>query len=90
MRRNTAANPVGRPLVGPWLEENLPVLAARFRGTGDLSSLLESMIPFVGLVRPAATRAHFRAHPFPEGAWGVANGLEELDLLERLGRRWGG
>ncbi len=87
---NLAANPVGRSFLGPWLEEHLPTLATRFRGSGDLSLLLERTLPLVGLDRAAATREYFRRHSFPEGAQGIAKGLEGLELLGRLGDRLNG
>jgi tricorn protease interacting factor F2/3 len=86
--RNAATNPVGRPLVGPWLEANLASIARDLRGSGFLSMLLEHVVPWVGLERPAATRDYFREHAFPEGARGLATGLERLEILERLRRRW--
>jgi tricorn protease interacting factor F2/3 len=85
-----ALNPVGRPRLGVWLERNLPLLADRFRGFGDLSSLLEKVLPWVGLGRSEEVRSYFAAHEFPEGARGLAKGLEWLELLERLRPRLGG
>ncbi len=82
-----AANPVGRPLVLPWLEEHLPELSATFRGSGFLSLLLEHSVPFAGLGRVDEARRFFADHPYPEGTRGLAKGLERLDLLEALGRR---
>ncbi len=82
-----AANPVGRPLVLPWLEEHLPELSATFRGSGFLSLLLEHSVPLAGLGRVDEARRFFADHPYPEGTRGLAKGLERLDLLEALGRR---
>lgn len=88
--RSAAANPVGRPLVGPWLERSLPELARTYRGSGLLSRLLEDTIPFIGLGREAETRAFFRDHPQPYADRAVVKGLERLDLLERFAARVGG
>ncbi len=82
-----AANPVGRPLVLPWLEEHLPELAATFRGSGFLPLLLEHSLPLAGLGRVDEVRRFFAGHPYPEGTRGVAKGLEHLERLEALGRR---
>ena len=86
--RHAATNPVGRPLVGPWLEANLPRIAEDLRGSGFLSQLLEEAIPWAGLERPEATRRYFRDHAFPEGTRGLAKGLERLEFLERVRDRW--
>ena len=86
--RQAAINPAGRPLVGPWLEANLPRIAEDLRGSGFLSQLLEEAIPWVGLERPEGTRRYFRDHAFPEGTRGLAKGLERLELLERVRERW--
>ena len=79
-----AANPVGRSLVGPWLERNLPELSHTFRGSGLLSLLLELTLPFSGLGRVEETRSFFREHSFPYATRGIAKGLERLELAERL------
>jgi tricorn protease interacting factor F2/3 len=86
--RAAAENPVGRPLVGPWLEAHLPRIAEDLRGSGFLRQLFEQTIPWVGLARPEATRRYFEDHPFPEGTRGVAKGLEKLALFERVRERW--
>jgi tricorn protease interacting factor F2/3 len=83
-----AVNPVGRPLVGPWLERNLPQLSHIYRGSSLLSLLLEQAIPFSGLGRLEETKAYFRDHPFPDGARGITKGLERLELAERLRSRF--
>jgi len=82
-----AANPVGRPLLWPWLQDHLPTLAEQFRGSGSLATLLESITPLVGLGRSEEVRAYFRDHPLPEGSRGLAKGLERLEVYERLGAR---
>lgn len=84
---HAAANPVGRPLVLPWLERNLPALALTLRGSGYLPLLFESVLPFAGLGRAEATRTYFAEHPYPDGSRGLAKGLELLDLRERFGAR---
>ncbi len=84
---HAAANPVGRPLVGPWLEEHLPELSRTFRGSSILSALLEQTLPFAGLGRREEMRAYFHDHPYPDAARGIAKGLERLALFERLGER---
>ena len=84
---HAARNPVGRPLVLPWLERNLPDLALTFRGSGYLPLLFESVLPFAGLGRAETTRNYFTEHPYPEGSRGLAKGLELLDLRERFGAR---
>ncbi len=82
--RNVAANPIGRPLLWPWLTERLPRLDALFRGGAFLSYLLEATIPIAGLGRGDAVREYFRTHSYPEGARGVAKGLAQLRVFERF------
>ena len=82
-----AANPVGRPLLGPWLEQHLPALVPALRGSGYLPLLFESVLPFGVLGGAEATRAYFTEHPYPEGSRGLAKGLELLELKERFGAR---
>ena len=81
------ANPVGRPLVGPWLEKNLAPLARTLRGSGYLPLLFQSVLPFAVLGSSEATRDYFAHHPYPEGTRGLAKGLELLELRERFGAR---
>ncbi|MGI0155704.1 MAG: M1 family metallopeptidase, partial [Thermoplasmata archaeon] len=81
--QNAAANPVGRPVVWPWLTAHVGELAELFRGAGLLSVGLEGVIPTVGRGRAAEVREFFRTHPYPEAARGVAKGLERLEILER-------
>lgn len=78
-----ASNPVGRAIVWPWLTAHLPRLEDLFRGAGLLSSGLEAVIPILGLGRGDEVREFFRTHPVPEGARGVAKGLERLAIFER-------
>ena len=84
---HAAENPVGRPLVGPWLERNLPRLAPALRGSGYLPLVFESVLPFAVLGSAATTRAYFADHPYPEASHGLAKGLELLELRERFGAR---
>ena len=84
---HAASNPVGRPLVQPWLEQNLPVLRETLRGSALLSILLEQTIPHAGLGRAEATAAFYRDHPYPDASRGIAKGLERLALFERFRAR---
>ena len=81
--RNAAANPVGRPILWQWFTSHLPQLDQLFHGSGLLSLALETTIPVLGLGRGDELRAFFRDHAFPEGARGIAKGLERLTILER-------
>jgi len=81
--RNAAANPVGRPVLWPWLTEHLGRVDELLRGSGLLSPALEFTVPMLGLGRAEEVRGFFAAHPFPEGARGLGIGLERLEILER-------
>jgi tricorn protease interacting factor F2/3 len=78
-----AANPVGRPVLWTWLTTHLPRLEELFRGAGLLSLALETTIPALGIGRGDEVRAFFQTHSYPEGARGLAKGLERLAILER-------
>jgi tricorn protease interacting factor F2/3 len=82
--RNAAANPVARSQMWGWLTERLPRLDELFQGAGLLTLCLERTIPMLGLGRGEEVREYFRSHPYPEGARGIAKGLERLAILERL------
>jgi tricorn protease interacting factor F2/3 len=82
-----AANPLGRPLLWPWLQIHVPMLVEQFRGSGALATLLDSAIPMVGLGRSEEVTSYFRDHPLPEGSRGLAKGLQRLEVYERLGDR---
>jgi tricorn protease interacting factor F2/3 len=84
---HAASNPVGRPLVQPWLERHLPELSETLRGSTLLSVLLEQTIPYAGLGRAEETGAFYRDHPYPDASRGIAKGLERLALFERLRAR---
>ncbi len=87
---HVAANPVGRPLLLPWLEEHLDHLGRTFRGSMLLSTMLEDSLPLAGLGRSDAVRAYFRDHPIPDADRGIARGLERLETNERLVARLSG
>lgn len=88
--QNVAANPVGRPVLWPWLTTHLPRLDELFQGAGLLSRALETIIPILGVDRGDAVRAFFATHSYPEGARGLAKGLERLTILERLAPTFSG
>ncbi len=83
----TAANPAGRTVVWPWLERHLDGIDETFRGSGQLSTLVERLVPLVGLDRPREVRSYFDAHPYPEAIRGLRKGLERLAIYERLRSR---
>lgn len=79
-----SANPVGRPVVWPWLTHHAARLDELFRGSGYLSLVFEHALPFAGLGRTREVEEYFAAHPYPEGTRGIAKGLERLRVAERL------
>ncbi len=83
-----ATNPAGREVVWPWLARHLDEIAERFRGSGQLSMLVERLVPLAGLDRPSEVRGFFETHSYPEGTRGLRKGLERLEIGERVrGRR---
>ncbi|MGA8542672.1 MAG: M1 family metallopeptidase [Thermoplasmata archaeon] len=83
--RNAAANPVAREELWGWLQSRLPRLDELFRASGLLSLALERTVPLLGIGRGDEVREFFRTHAYPEGARGLAKGLERLRIWERLG-----
>jgi tricorn protease interacting factor F2/3 len=88
--RNATANPVARGALWEWLQSRLPRLDELFRGAGLLSLALERSVPILGIGRGDEVREYFRTHPYPEGARGLAKGLERLQILERFAPRVNG
>jgi tricorn protease interacting factor F2/3 len=86
--RNAAANPKGRDVLWSWMTERLPRVDEILRGSGLLASVFEITLPILGLGRGAEMRAFFASHSFPEGARGIAKGLERLTILERAAPRF--
>jgi tricorn protease interacting factor F2/3 len=82
--RNAAANPAARAILWPWMTEQLPRIDELLRGSGLLAQVMEISLPVLGLPRGAEVREFFRTHRFPEGANGIAKGLERLTILERV------
>ncbi len=82
--RNAAANPAGRDVLWTWMQERLPRLDELLRGSGLLATVFEITLPILGLRHGDEIRAFFASHAFPEGARGVAKGLERLTILERV------
>jgi tricorn protease interacting factor F2/3 len=86
--RNAAANPVARPVLWKWMTEHLGRVDELLRGSGLLSQAMEITLPILGLGRGVEVREFFRTHAFPEGAHGIAKGLERLTILERAEPRF--
>ncbi len=82
-----AMNPEARDLTWEWFQRELPRIDQLFRGSGFLSQTFEHAIPYLGLGRRTAVEEYFAAHEYPEGARGLAKGLERLDILQALASR---
>jgi tricorn protease interacting factor F2/3 len=88
---HAAKNPIGRPLLGPWLERHLPAVREKFRGMSfRLESLFERAIPFAGLGRAELTASFYLSNPVPEAARAVEKGLERLEVYDRFRRHFAG
>lgn len=82
-----AANPKGREVAWHWLVRRLPKLTEMFRGSGYLPLLFERALPLLGLGREGEVRDLFQKQPSAEGGRGLAKGLEQLTVLEKLRER---
>jgi tricorn protease interacting factor F2/3 len=55
-----------------------------YEGTGDLSRLLQSCIPILGIGRIEEVERYFSENGVPEAQNGINAGLEKLKIYRRL------
>jgi len=80
-------NPPARPAVWDWLVDHLRELERRLTGTYSLTTCLARSIPTIGIGRTREFRAYFDRESFPESTPGIRQGLELLDVNQRLRSR---
>jgi tricorn protease interacting factor F2/3 len=55
-----------------------------YKGTGDISRLLQSCIPILGIGRVDEVERYFEENRIPEALNGINAGLEKLKIYQRL------
>jgi tricorn protease interacting factor F2/3 len=77
-------NPDAREMAWTWLKSNMAQLREVYEGTGDLSRLLQSCIPILGIGRVEEVERYFTEYSLPEAQKGIRAGLEKLRIYQRL------
>jgi tricorn protease interacting factor F2/3 len=77
-------NPDARDSTWMWIRSNMSHLREIYEGTGDLSRLLQSCIPVLGIGRVEEVERYFNENRVPEAQNGIRAGLEKLKIYQRL------
>jgi tricorn protease interacting factor F2/3 len=80
----TIRNPYAKDTTWKWLKSNMPHLRGVYEATGDLSRLLQSCIPILGIGRVEEVEKYFNENRVPEAQNGIKAGLEKLRIYQRL------
>lgn len=82
-------NPEGRTALWPWVKTNLDWLNKLFEGSGNVSRLMQSIIPYVGIGRRTEVEKFFAKNRPPELVKGIEAGLEKLAIYDQFVQRAG-
>jgi len=80
----TTRNPYARYTTWAWIKLNMPHLREVHEGTGELSPLLQSSIPILGINRVEEVERYFEENRIPEAQNGIKAGLEKLTICQRF------
>jgi len=80
----TTRNPHARDTAWTWIKPSMSHLREVYEGTGDLSRLLQSCIPILGIGRIEEVERYFSENRLPEAQNGINAGLEKLKIYQRL------
>jgi tricorn protease interacting factor F2/3 len=80
----TTRNPNARDMAWTWIESSMSQLRQVYEGTGDLSRLLQSCIPILGIGRVEEVERYFNENRIPEAQKGIKAGLERLKIYQRF------
>ena len=80
----TMRNPYAKDTTWTWLKSNMPHLREVYESTGDLSRLLQSCLPILGIGRVEEVERYFNENRVPEAQNGIRAGLEKLRIYQRL------
>jgi tricorn protease interacting factor F2/3 len=77
-------NPHARDVAWAWVKSSMSHLREIYEGTGDISRLLQSCIPILGIGRVEEAEIYFEENRVPEAQSGINAGLEKLKIYQRL------
>jgi tricorn protease interacting factor F2/3 len=77
-------NPHARDVVWARVKSSLPHLREIYESTGDISRLLQSCIPVLGIDRVDEVEGYFEENRVPEAQSGINAGLEKLRIHQKL------
>ena len=80
----TTRNPHAREIAWMWIKSSMPHLREVYEGTGDISRLLQSCIPILGIGRVEEVERYFNENRVPEAQNGINAGLEKLKIYQRF------
>jgi hypothetical protein len=78
----TTRNPYARETA--WIKSRMAHLREVYKGTGDISRLLQSSILILGIGRVEEVEGYFEENRIPEAQNGINAGLEKLNIYQRL------
>jgi tricorn protease interacting factor F2/3 len=77
-------NPHAKNVAWTWVKSSMSHLREIYEGTGDISRLLQSCIPILGIGRVEEAERYFEENGVPEAQSGINAGLEKLKIYQRL------
>ena len=80
----TTRNPHARDTAWRWIKSCISHLREVYEGTGDISRLLQSCIPILGIGRVDEVERYFEENRIPEALNGINAGLEKLRIYQRF------
>ena len=80
----TTRNPSARETAWAWIKLNMSHLREVYEGTGELSLLLQSCIPILGIGGVEEVERYFEENRITEAQNGIKAGLEKLRIYQRL------
>ena len=80
----TTRNPHAKDTAWMWIKSSMSHLREVYEGTGDISRMLQSCIPILGIGRIEEAERYFSENRVPEAQNGINAGLEKLKIYQKL------
>jgi len=80
----TTRNPHARDVAWAWIKSSMSHLREIYDGTRDISRLMQSCIPILGIDRIEEVERYFNENRVPEAQNGINAGLEKLKIYQRF------